>query len=216
MSIAPIRTLKRNNGGGARITYYDGSTELGFEYVATGQDVLHPSITMPTKTDKTFIGWSTTTSENNWVGELLANGQPMNLYAIYLDDSLVVASGGSITNSKYVSGTLSVSKTATWNEQFGNVSFTLTKGKYGTATAVAYASFGNSQEQQYDVGDATLDNTNIIGPIIHQGDSGSKTFSNFAEGSHGISLYVVSHGDWNQTGLARINKITLTNPTAWT
>ena len=214
MSVAPIRTLKRN-GGGATITYYDGLTELGHESVPTGQDVLHPSITMPTKSGKTFVGWSTTTSENNWVGSMTANGQPMNLYAIYIDNSVTAVSNGSITNAKFVSGGVDIWAAASYSTSTKSTHFTLTKGRYGTATCVAYAEFDNNDTGGLDVGDATFDGTNIIGSYITGGDKGSKTFT-INDGSHTLYVKAQSYDAYRQTGEVYVKSLTLTNPTAWT
>ena len=111
MSIAPIRTLKRANKG-AVITYYDGSTVLGTERVRKDQDVLHPSITMPTKSGYTFVGWSTNTSVTNWKTTLVSTGEDMNLYALYVPNSNTVVSASldgtnynrTVFNTDYVSG----------------------------------------------------------------------------------------------------------------
>lgn len=214
MSVAPIRTLKRN-GGGAKITYYDGMTELGYANVPTGQDVLHPSITVPTKTGKTFIGWSTTTSENNWVSELTANGQPMSLYAIYLDNTKTVVSNGTITDAKYVSGNVSVGVGAPWSTRTASASFALSKGRYATATCVAYAEFDNHNTQSLDVGDATFDGDNIIASWITGGEHGSKTYT-INNGSHGLFVSATAYDNYVQNGSVRVNSLVLSNPIAWT
>jgi hypothetical protein len=214
MSVAPIRTLKRSVGG-AKITYYDGSTELGFEYVAEGQDVLHPSVTVPTKSNKTFIGWGTTTSESTWVGELTATGQPMNLYALYLDNTVTVISSNVIRVSGYTSGSIKVSVTATWNTQSQSRTFTLNKGRYETATAVLQGNFS-----AYTVGTAMpkgifkFGGATIFEPIGSETTgSATRTLNN---GPHTMYVEATAYGDYSQYGEGLIKSLVLSNPTAWT
>lgn len=214
MSVAPIRTLKRS-GGGAKITYYDNTTELGYENVPTGQDVLHPSITVPTKSGKTFIGWSTTTSENNWVSELTANGQPMSLYAIYLDNTKTVASNGTITDAKFVTGDVYLRVGAPWSTRTGSASFTLSKGRYATATCVMYAVFDNHNTGNLDVGDVTFDGDAFLGTWITGGQSGSKTYT-INNGSHSLFVRAQAYDNYYQYGDLQVNSLVLSDPIAWT
>ena len=215
MSVAVIRTLKKANGGGAKITYYYNTTELGYQYVASGQDVLHPSITIPTKFGKTFIGWSTTTSENNWVGELTANGQPMNLYAIYISNTKTVVSNGVISDAKRVSGGVDTYAVGQYNTRTSSTSFTLDKGKYGTATCVVYVAFDNHDTGYLDVGDATFDGDAVIGSDIHGGASGSKSYT-INNGSHSLYVKAQSYDAYAQTGEITVSSLVLSNPIAWT
>ena len=103
----PIRGYRIPQKRKIKVSYYDGSTLLGTKRYSRGRDVLHPSLTMPTKSGYTFIGWATTNSEDDWVGTLVATNEPITLYAIYIANSITVVSNGSNLNSKYVSGTFS-------------------------------------------------------------------------------------------------------------
>lgn len=211
MSIAPIRTLK-NRGGGALITYYDGSTVLGERRVAKGKDVLHPAITMPSKSGKTFVGWATTNAIDDWVGTLVSTGEPMNLYAMYVDNTLTVVNAGTITQSKYASGDCSISQYITWNNNTWSASFNINKRRYGSGTIVANASFGNAGTGSLEVGRASLDGVQFIS--AEGGGSGSRSIS-ASNGSHSLSLYLISYNDYAQTGTVSAT-VTLTNPIAWT
>lgn len=198
MSIAPIRTLKR--GGGALITYYDGSTVLGERRVAKGKDVLHPAITMPSKSDKTFVGWATSNSESAWVGTLVATGEPMSLYAIYLD------------NTRTISNVCPLSATATWNSQFRDGTFNVDKSRYADGTITAYVSFSKQDTGELVVGSASLDGVEFGRST--GGSSGSRTIT-ATNGTHSLHLYVISYDNYPQYGSTSAT-ISLSNPIAWT
>ena len=215
MSIAPIRTLKRSVG--ALISYYDGSTLLGTQRVPKGRDVLHPRITVPSKSGKTFVGWSTTNSEANWVSSKVSDGNPLSLYAVYATSSLTVASGtittegtvsnysGSILQPSFVSGNLG-GKVEIWYSP-GPVSnswvFNLQKRYYNTATVtVGAAHWGDCA--------SSFDGTSF---------SGSSMSKAIASGNHTVYAYAHNtaeegHG-WaiNSTG---VTSLVLSEPIAWT
>lgn len=211
MSIAPIRTLKRGIGG-ALITYYDGSTVLGERRVAKGKDVLHPAISMPSKTDKTFVGWATTNAIDDWVGTLVSTGEPMNLYAIYLDNTLTVVSAGTIQNAKYASGSCSISQHITWSNNTWGASFSLNLRRYASGSITANASFPNAGTGSLEVGRASLDGVQFVS--AQGGGSGSRTIT-ATSGSHSLSLYLISYNDYAQNGSVSVT-VTLGNPIAWT
>ena len=218
MSVAVIRTLKKANGGGAKITYYDNTTELGYEYVASGQDVLHPSITMPTKSGKTFIGWSTTTSENNWVGTLTANGQPMNLYAIYVPNALTVASG-SVTDPH---GLGWASYSGTYNSKYisGSIGCTADRAGYyigaGDATASASFSIIFNEYQNATLSWAIGEGAGSSHDWIFDGVSTSGGSKSTTSSVHSMSTSGHCSGSDSTSTSIGITSITLSNPRAWT
>lgn len=218
MSVAPIRQLKRKSGG--NIAYYDGATLLGKKSVPAGQDVLHPSIVMPSKTGYTFVGWSTSASEADWTDTLVSTGEPMNLYAVYAANSLTVVSGsiiqaqngpaysGSVFNTAYVSGNASA-YVELWYQEGGKgdtKTLTLNKKYYQTADATV-----GWDARAY--GNGSFDNVQI-----GSGDEPAyRSFSNLANGNHTIvaSVYSSQTTTWyiSATG---VTALTLSNPTAWT
>lgn len=211
MSVAPIRQLIQ--GIGAIISYYDGSTLLGKKNVPKGKDVLHPSITMPTKSGYTFVGWATSNSEDDWVSTLVATGQPMSLYAIYASNSKTVVSG-SISGGTYPAYSLVSSDETYATGTFGcrgekwyqpgtgstSVSFTLDKKFYQTATVTLGRDCWGDGSQTFD------------GSSFSNGTS--KTINS---GSHTIwaSATLGTEGAWSLNAVGVISLV-LTNPTAWT
>lgn len=85
--------------GASLVTYYNGSTLLGTVEIDEGNTVLEPSY-HPRKTNKFLIGWNTNPSATEPLEELVADGEPITLYAIFAD---AVASG-SLSASVYRSG----------------------------------------------------------------------------------------------------------------
>lgn len=214
MSVAPIRQLKQNYGG-VEVSYYDGSTLLGTQKVPKGKDALHPSITVPTKSGYTFVGWATTNDIEDWVGTLVAGNDPITLYAIYVANTLTVVSGGSNQNPKYVSGTFAVSVDPHWSTASQSGSFTLLKRRYATATCVAYAMFYKNDSGGLDVGDATFDGDAIIGTWIVGGSEGSKSYV-IGDGGHSIYVSATAYDDYSQGALVRVSSLVLSNPISWT
>lgn len=199
---------------GYPISYYYGNTLLGVEEVEENADATHPNIVMPTKSGYTFIGWATSNSENDWVSEYLVTA-PANLYAIYIPNTLTVVSNGSNLNPKYVSGTFSAWTDPHWTTGEAGGSFTLAKGKYGTATCTMYAMFYDNNTGNLDVGDATFDGDAIIGTWITGGSEGSKSYT-IGNGSHSLFVRAVAYDDYSQGALVRVSSLVLSNPVAWT
>lgn len=225
MSVAPIRTLKRN-GGGALIKYYDGTTLLGQETVAINEDVLHPSITMPTKSGYTFVGWSTTTSKTNYVTELLSTGEPMNLYAMYAPNTLVVIEGGLVSTTPtytvldtfYVSGSVYIQQGRTpgsqgWGQWDASATFTLNRRFYQSGSVTVRESntyYGWETDSPnatgYYDGDAIGKNTSKTYSI----GNGNHTLRNAGRTSEEESR------PSTQVGSTYVTNLTLSNPQAWT
>lgn len=200
--------------GAFPVSYYYGNTLLGIEEVDEGADATHPNIVMPPKSGYTFIGWATSNSEDDWVGEYLTYA-PANLYAVYIPSSITVVSNGSNLNSKYVSGTFSAWTDPHWTTGESSGSFTLAKGKYGTATCTVYAMFYNNNTGNLDVGDATFDGDAIIGTWITGGSEGSKSYV-INDGGHSLFVRAVAYDDYSQGALVRVSSLVLSNPAAWT
>lgn len=75
--------------GASLVTYYDGETLLGTAEVDEGQSVLNPSF-HPRKNNKILYGWNTNPSATTPLNTLVADGEPITLYAIWYN---AVASG---------------------------------------------------------------------------------------------------------------------------
>ncbi len=99
---------------GSLVSYYNGSTLLGTREFEEGESVLSPTGISPTKSGYTFKGWAYTdgSSFDNRITSLVANGDPITLYAVFIPSSLVVFatthnSSPSINNSRYVTSMMS-------------------------------------------------------------------------------------------------------------
>lgn len=206
--------------GASLVSYYDGATLMGTEEVEEGEDVLHPSFSTA-KSGYTLYGWRLSSGDNSRIESLTATGEPMTLYAFYLPNSMTIASGyisgnsfvQSVWNTEYLSGQSGLATYATWNNRTVYGSFSLNKGKYGTASVTVSDYFENKGTGALGVGEARFDGT-VIGTPIEGGSGHSKTFTVNA-GSHSLSLYVISYGDYTQSGVMGVTNITLTNPQAW-
>jgi len=209
--------------GASIVSYYDGNTLMGRNEIDEGQDVLHPSFNTQ-KTGYTLYGWATTSGATERVESLVATGEPMSLYAIYLPNTFTVYQAHinqygqyvqDVVNSNYVSGAFAVSAAASWNQNEDSGSFTLlSKGKYNTATVTAYATFSNADSGGLNVGWATYDGAYILSDWNTAGASGSKSFVSNV-GGHSIYVKAISYDAYWQYGDACITNIVLTNPIAW-
>ena len=208
MSVAPIRQLKQSVG--AIISYYDGATLLGKKNVPSGNDVLHPSITMPTKTGYTFVGWATSNSITDWVGTLVSTGSSMSLYAIYEPTSKTVESGGT-WNTDYASGNYEIvavsqgvydSSSGTFNinlRRYQNSAVSFWSEKY----TVDMQGYGHNEGGHFWVDSSAYSSSPTINNL-----SGSHTYS--------TSAYADWVYDKYEKETVRITSITLSNPIAWT
>lgn len=206
--------------GASLVSYYDGATLIGTEEVEEGEDVLHPSFST-SKSGYTLYGWRLSNNDTDRIETLTATGEPMTIYAYYLPNSNVIASGyisgnsfvQSVWNPNYLSGQSALSTYVAWNNKTVSGSFSLNKGRYGTASVTVSDYFENKGTGNLGVGEARFDGT-LIGSPIEGGSRHSKTFTVNA-GSHSLSLYVISYGDYTQSGVMGVTNITLTNPQAW-
>lgn len=203
--------------GASEVSYYDGNTLLGTEEVDEGEDVLHPAINTA-KSGYTLYGWATTKGSETHVTSLVATGEPMALYAIYLPNSLVVASGSivqglwtsyrqGIKNAKHISGGLGCSADRAGYAVGGgwanaSTSFNLTLGVYRNATIAWGIAEGNGEFHAFYVDGANVGYS-----------AGSKQVT--TDGAHALATEGnTSNDSWTSTTIG-ITNITLSNPIAW-
>lgn len=198
--------------GASEVSYYDGNTLLGTVEVDEGEDVLHPSINT-TKSGYTLYGWATTKGSETRVTSLLATGDPMTLYAIYLPNSITVAQNDRILDANYISGSLTASVTAHWNTSYSSVSFTLNTGKYQDAQINARLDTASMGTGQLGVGEGYVDGRSLADSITG-GSSVNKTF-NIGSGNHSLRVGATAYDDYRQTCWIHTQWITLSNPIAW-
>ena len=197
--------------GSSVVSYYDGNTLMGTETVDGGEDVLHPSIST-SKEGYTLYGWGLTQNATERQENLVATGEPMTLYAIYVANSITVVTG-SITpgvypsysctykNTEYVNGEVG-GRVELWYK-VGSVSgsyyFTLDKKHYQTATVTLGQSNQMPGSQTFDGNSFSNGNTKAIG-----------------NGSHVISLAAQndSANTW-AINAAGITSLVLSNPIEW-
>lgn len=196
--------------GASLVSYYDGATLMGTEEVEEGEDVLHPSFST-SKSGYTLYGWTTMSGSTERVEALTANGEPMILYAIYIINSLIVVDAGTILQPQYVSGNCKISQQIKYQNNTWGAGFSLDKKKYQSGTIVAKAGFPNAGTGNLEVGRASLDGVQFVS--AEGGGSGSRNIA-ANNGSHSLSLFLISYGDYVQTGNVFVT-ITLTNPIAW-
>ena len=207
--------------GASEVSYYDGDVLLGTEEVDEGEDVLHPSIST-TKSGYTLYGWATSKTATERITSLLATGEPMKVYAIYLPNSLRVAgcslSTGSWTDysnvyvdSKYISGGIVASaQVATYGWSHGtstnaSASFTLNLGKYQSGKITARNVTGNGSNF-----DMRLDNVQFT-------NNTSKAITvNTKSTNHNVYAGGYAAADSWCSCITAITDITLSNPIAWT
>lgn len=200
---------------GSEVSYYDDDTLIGKEDVDEGRDVLHPSLTMPTKENYTFCGWTLENGTYDKVTELVATGQPMTLYAMYLPNSINV-----VSNSRYVSGSTSTSASATPAYQGGtdlgsSTSFTLNMREYQNNVVTVHQSNIYSEHEDNDQpwGYGQLDGSDVA-------KNSSRTFTNIANGTH--TLRTIGHtaneseARNTQTLSCYVSSLILSNPLEWT
>lgn len=204
--------------GASEVSYYDGDTLLGTEEVDEGEDVLHPSINT-TKSGYTLYGWATTKGSETRVTSLLATGEPMTVYAVYLPNTLTVFSGDRVNgsysvyskNDKYVSGGFIASATrATYYVGGGSAdasaSFSINLGVYQQANVSGRGTVGG-------YGDTYNEHS------YYDGSEYTETYfsrTHTASGAHSLSAHGDSSGNQSYLDVAIwIRSITLSNPIAW-
>jgi len=201
--------------GASVVSYYDGDTLLGTEEVDEGSDVLHPNIST-SKSGYTLVGW-TYNDEN--VTSLVASGEPMTIKAVYVANSITIASGylndwgwngsqfvpyyvQSVWNTDYISGSAIAWDGGYWRQLKATSNFTLNKGYYQTASASF--NYGGAKYGEY-----------YSGAPYYAIDGVKTTSASLDNGNH--SLYVYQAIDDEKISIAfYITSITLSNPIAWT
>lgn len=206
--------------GASLVSYYDGETLLGTEEVDEGTDVLHPSINT-VKTNYTLYGWTLSNGATERAETLLATGEPMTVYAIYLPNSILVAKSHryntdtvtvDIWNPNYMSGSAYVECVSNGSSETRSTTFTLNLGKYQNSTVKIWSYWYMVDDQGYGHDDPNSP-ISVDGVSRKTGDiltniSGTHTmtasaFPNWGNGER----FVRKNG-----GLA---EVTLTNPIAW-
>lgn len=183
---------------GAEVSYYDGTNLLGTFDVEEGLDVLHPPIDT-SKADYTLVGWALSDRSLDIVEEMVASDKPINLYAVYLPNTLVVAQGDvgtvwytqQIKDERYISGSLGSEKKVTSGNDYVSCTFTVNARFYQTVSGATKVNGSGSGWHQNDVT-----------PSITK--SGTYTASSIFVGNNGTYTCVVG-----------VTKITLSNPKAW-
>lgn len=200
---------------GSEVSYYDDDTLIGKEDVDEGHDVLHPSLTMPAKENYTFCGWALENGTYDNVTELVATGQPMTLYAMYLPNSINV-----VSNSRYVSGSTSTSASATPAYQGGtdldsSTSFTLNMREYRNNVVTVHQSniYSGYEDNDQPWGYGQLDGSDVA-------KNSSRTFTNIANGTHTLRTigHTANESEARNTQELRcyVSSLVLSNPLEWT
>ena len=202
--------------GASTISYYDGATLIGTEEVDEGEDVLHPSLDT-SKEGYTLYGWKLSEEATTREESLVATGDPMTLYAYYVPNTYIAASG-SVTGSmgytdyqeiskdtKYVTGTIGVTADRWYSEGDAEASgsFNLALNEYQQAAIEYwyYTGLGTDQIGKFDGQTVTqTQNTKSVS------DDGTHTL--YAKG------HCVARDSWMNVTIGVV-AITLSNPIAW-
>lgn len=209
--------------GASEVSYYDGDRLIGVVDIDEGTDALHPSLDT-TKEGYTLYGWSdqpNPTSEDR-ILTYVADGNPHNLYAIYLPNTLTVALSTvtpglwvqynkTLQNTKYVSGGLDAQAQGynTWGggdnqPKESSNSFVINLGEYRNASITVKFGTGNGESHR-----ARFDGVSVASGEI-------KTVNVGASGSHTLWAYGEAwYQSWCSCVIA-VTNITLSNPRAWT
>lgn len=194
---------------GSRVSYYDGDTLMGVEEIDDGQDVLHPSFST-SKQGYTLYGWATEADSDTREETMLATGEPITLYAIYVPNSVVVASGNasgtSVWNTKYVGGGSSVCV-----ESYGD-----SKSAYTTVTVdrKQYQNVSITIGANKDWGQGYSQPDNFYDSVTQTYLPSGTTFSDRLSGmTYGVHSFPIDHYERHT---AWVSNITLSNPIAWT
>lgn len=199
--------------GASEVSYYDGDTFLGMREVDEGESVLHPDIDT-SKEGYTLVAWKSSVYGDP-LDELLATGEPMTVYAIYVPNTITVARGTvtldrytlSLQNSEYVTGVLgnhdaraSYYVGPAWISSGFNVEIKM--GFYQNGTL----NFTLINEAPFDVSASYMGSPTSLG---------AHSVSISASGNY----YGSSRGyvDWHTSGgtTGGITSLVLTNPKAW-
>lgn len=188
--------------GGSTVRYYDGDRLIGEADVEEGLDVLHPTFSTA-KEGYTLNGWQ---YNGERVENLAANGDDIALYAIYLPNSYNVYVEGSFRDEKYTNGTYSAYVKATTSSGEKSAIFSIDFKEYSSGTVLLRCARNNQ-------GFGWVRFNGNPNYIIGNGETVTYTAIN---GQNHMTAGV-SAGE-QQTGETTmfVNRITLTNPRAWT
>lgn len=203
--------------GGSAVSYYNGSTLIGTVEVEEGKDVLRPSLTF-SKSGYTHIGWAKTNG-GSVVTSLVATGEPMTLYAVWLKNTATVLSAkvqtiaGTVNpeyvinsyDSAYIADVQYAHAVGSYNYLYSSSdtkSMYVDIGKYQTMTVKAIGGgFGESLT-------ASIDGTSCITAEATKTYSTSRTIELKASGKHSDS------GSWHSV-ICGCTSIVLSNPKKW-
>jgi len=202
--------------GASLVSYYDDAGVLkGTKEVDEGSDVLRPDIDM-SKAGYTHVGWK---YNSEVITELVATGDPMTLNAIYVPNTLTVAScelngwtwNGyvfyptyvqSVWNTNYISGSAIAWDGGYWTQISDTKTFSLNKGYYQTASASFNYAGAKYGEYYSGAPDYKIDGVKALSASLDNGNH---------------SLYVYQFiGDEKVSVAFFITSVTLSNPRAWT
>lgn len=200
--------------GASVVSYYDGATLIGTVEVDEGNDVLHPDLSLA-KENYTLCGWSISAEYLTKVESLVATGEPMSVYAIYLPNSLNV-----LGNSRYVSGSTYTSHAETPAYTGGAsldsiVSFTLNMHEYqnNTVTVTVQNLYSGSIDNDQPWGYGMLDSYEIP-------KNSSRSYTNIANGTHIVRTvgHTANESEARNTQELRcyVSSLVLSNPIPWT
>ena len=204
--------------GASIVTYYDGENVMGVEDVDEGADALHPAFST-TKQGYTLYGWKLAPTDKSRVEQKLGTGEPFSLYAYYVPNTIVIASG-TLTNSMgWCSYALGV-----WNANYINGSAYAVAGRAGYiaggGSVEANASFyiGLNEYQKASIGYRCMGGNGDNHSWKFDGnnrDEGNYTALVTKSGSHSMYTRGTTGNDSWTSSLIGITNITLSNPEAW-
>ncbi len=205
--------------GASTVNYYDGDTLLGTEEIDENEDVLRPTTIDTSKAGYTLYGWKASPDAKSRIERLVADGEAISLYAYYVPNTLVIASGtinsygwciytAGVWDANYINGSAFASAGRAGyyvggGEAVASGSFYIALNEYQKASISYRCASGNGEDISYQ-----FDGINR--------NSGDYTTIVTRSGSH--SMYtrgVTSYDSWTSS-MVGITNITLSNPIAWT
>ena len=217
--------------GASTVSYYDGNTLIGTEEIDEGNDALRPQHIDTTKAGYTLYGWKAHPNDTSRLEQLIADGEPISLYAYYVPNTLSVLSasfgnwyhdsGGwhidytRSVNNNYLSGVTDVGVDSSWNQRDASVGFYLALNEYQNATVVVLAKYCPADSGGLSAGYASFDG-NTWSSWNPAGTNSSNTYSNVRTGNHSLYVRSISYDAYWQTNVVGVTSIVLSNPIAWT
>lgn len=207
--------------GATVVYYYSGSTLLGTKEVDEGNDVLRPSGISTAISGYTMIGWATSNSESSIVTSLMASGETMKLYAIYLPNSYTAVSashslaGGSsisLQDTKYISGSLfcSVGRNDSYvspGTDTASASWTINLNRYRSVTITAQTYESAYGSHSYSL---TWD-----GSAVSQSNGTNTTRTYSSNGNHTFVSTATMNDGYCAIGIGMTSAV-FSNPKPWT